>query len=81
MFIKHVNMNTNTKVSALKSEDFSKTNFIEQTLAITAENGVMSASWRQLVNMVSPHSNQKCKYKHLQKQNRKILSLDLPYFD
>ena len=58
---KHVNMNTNIKVSALKSEDFSKTNFIEQTLAITAENGVMSASWRQLIIMVSPNSNQKCK--------------------
>ena len=56
-------------------------NLIEQTLAITAENRVMSASWRQLLNMVSPNLNQKCKYKHLQKQNRKKLSLDLPYFD
>ena len=46
-------------------------NFIEQTLAIAAENRVMSATWRHLLNMVSPNSNQKCEYKHLQKQNRK----------
>ena len=70
-------MNTNTKVSALKSEGFSKTDFIEQTLAITAENRVMSASWRHLLNMVYPNSNQ---IKKITKQKTKKLSLDLQDF-